>query len=475
MQSSALKPLCVDLDGTLIHSDVLLETVVLLIKRNPCFLFLLPFWLMRGKAALKAEIEKRVEFNPAALPYNSALLTWLTQQAEQGRELWLCTASNEKLAKQVAQHLNIFKGVLASSGQLNLSGKNKAQKLVEVFGDKGFDYCGNHEVDLAIWQVSNAGVVVNGSRRLLAKAGRVTRVLASFPAPFSRGMAAVKAMRLHQWAKNVLIFVPLAAAHKLGDLMLVRDSLLAFLAFGLCASSAYLLNDMLDLAADRIHPSKCHRPMASGALPLLAGLGLMPFLLLLAIALASCLPKAFCLVLFGYYVLTLAYSFGLKRQVMVDTITLAGLYTSRIVAGAQAILVPLSFWLLLFSVFLFFSLALVKRYIELDGLRRQGKLKAAGRGYRVDDLQVLLSLGAASGNVCVLVLALYINSPAISALYRHPQVIWFLCILMFYWICRIWFKAHRGEVHDDPVLFALKDRTSLLIALLALATVWVAS
>jgi 4-hydroxybenzoate polyprenyltransferase len=160
---------------------------------------------------------------------------------------------------------------------------------------------------------------------------------------------------------------------------------------------------------------------------------------------------------------------------MVDTITLAGLYTSRIVAGAQAILVPLSFWLLLFSVFLFFSLALVKRYIELDGLRRQGKLKAAGRGYRVDDLQVLLSLGAASGNVCVLVLALYINSPAISALYRHPQVIWFLCILMFYWICRIWFKAHRGEVHDDPVLFALKDRTSLLIALLALATVWVAS
>jgi len=472
-QSSQI-PLCVDLDGTLIHSDLLLETVLLLVKRNPLYVLLLPVWLLRGKAALKAEIAKRVELNAATLPYNHRFIDWLQTQRDLGRELWLCTASNHQLADAVAGHLGCFAGVIASSDQVNLSGRNKAQQLVERFGDKAFDYCGNHRVDLAIWQVSQGGVVVNASESLREAAEAVTEIRAVFPKTHGLLKPLFKSLRLHQWAKNVLVFVPLAASHRLGYGPAVEDALLAFFSFGFCASSVYLLNDMLDLEVDRQHPRKCKRPFASGSLSLLVGFALLPLLLVLAVLSAASLPVEFWLVLMVYYALTLAYSFGLKSVVLIDTITLAGLYTIRIVAGAMAVEVVLSFWLLLFSVFLFFSLALVKRYAELDAMQRQGKLKAAGRGYHIDDLPMLHSLGAASGYLCVLVLALYINSPAVEPLYRHPQIIWFLCVLLLYWISRVWLKTHRGHMHDDPVIFALKDRVSLAIGVMAGVTMFLA-
>ncbi|NOT84587.1 MAG: UbiA family prenyltransferase, partial [Methylococcaceae bacterium] len=261
----------------------------------------------------------------------------------------------------------------------------------------------------------------------------------------------------------------------LNDAFAIQQACLAFVAFGFCASSVYLLNDMLDLEVDRQHPRKRNRPFAAGELSLLVGLALVPILLMGSVALAATLPKLFWVVLGAYYVLTVAYSFALKSMVLVDTMTLAGLYTVRIVAGAMAIKVPLSFWLLLFSIFLFYSLALVKRYAELDAMQRQGKLSAVGRGYHVDDLPILHSLGTASGSLCVLVLALYINSPLVESLYRHPQVIWFLCVLLLYWISRIWLKTHRGEMHDDPVVFALRDKISLIIGMLAIITVVIAT
>ncbi len=470
-QANQLTPLCVDLDGTLIHSDLLLESFLLLLKRNPLYLLLIPFWLLKGKAALKAEIAKRVTLNPAALPYNTEFLDWLNSQRDAGRALWLCTASNHRLAQRVAEHLQIFQGVLSSTDDINLSGRTKAKQLVEKFGEKGFDYCGNHRIDLAIWQVSRCAVVVNGSEQLKKEAARLADISGSFPKNNSLFRPILKALRLHQWAKNILIFVPLAAAHKLGDTSSLNHAVLAFIAFGLCASSVYLLNDMLDLEVDRLHPRKCKRPFASGNLSLLIGFALIPILLLCAALFAYSLPMKFWIVLGGYYILTVAYSFGLKRVVLIDTITLAGLYTVRIIAGAKAIDVQLSFWLLLFSVFLFLSLALVKRYAELDAMQRQGKLTAAGRGYHVEDLPILHSMGTASGYLCVLVLALYINSPIIESLYRHPQVIWFLCVLLLYWISRVWLITHRGQMHDDPVVFAMKDKTSLAIGVLAAATV----
>ncbi len=473
-QEFGLPPLCVDLDGTLIHSDLLLETLLLLLKRNPFYFFLLPVWLLNGKAELKAKIAKRIVFNPAALPYNHLFLGWLQNQSYAERDVWLCTASNYRLAYPVAEYLQIFSGVLASTDDTNLSGSIKAKQLIEKFGEKGFDYCGNHRVDLAVWQVSQSAIVVNCSDRLTRDIGGVADIGAIFPKPSGILRSMLKALRPHHWAKNLLVFVPLAAAHKISEGISVEYALLAFLAFNLCASSVYLLNDLLDLEADRQHPRKCRRPFASGDLPLCVGFMLIPLLLLGAALSAMHLPARFLVVLGGYYALTISYSLSLKRIVLVDIITLAELYSARIVAGAMAINVRLSVWLLLFSFFLFLSLALLKRYAELDDVRRQGKLKAAGRGYHIKDLPILHGFGTASGYFCVLILVLYIHSPAINALYRHPQFLEFLCLLLPYWISRVWLKAYRGAMHDDPVIFAMKDRISLLILVFSAITICLA-
>ena len=469
--AAAVKPLCVDLDGTLIASDLLLESLLLLLKRNPLYLLRIPLWLLRGRACLKAEIAARVTLNPVALPYNKALLEWLKTQRGAGRPLWLCTAADRRPAAAVADHLGLFDGILASDGRVNLAGETKATALAQRFGERGFDYCGNELRDLAIWRRANGAIVVRGSPALERTVARDTPVLRSFPPNRSRLAALVRALRPHQWAKNVLVFVPLAAAHRLADGGALTAGVLAFAAFSLCASSVYVLNDLLDLASDRAHPRKSRRPFAAGDAPILAGLALAPLLLAAAAGLCVLLPPKFALVLAAYYVLTTAYSFRLKSVVMVDTLVLAGLYTLRVSGGAEAVPVALSFWLMIFSVFLFLSLAFVKRFAELESLRQQQRLKAAGRGYVVEDLSILQSLGGAAGYLSVLVLALYINSPDISALYRHPKVIWLLCVLMLYWVSRMWMVAQRGRMHDDPVVFALKDRVSLVVGLLAVITV----
>lgn len=467
-------PLCVDLDGTLIHSDLLFESFLLLIKQNPLFLFLVPLWLLGGKARLKAEIARRVQINGAALPYSDAFLTWLKAQKKQGREIWLCTASDQRMAQAVAKHVGLFDGVLASDGHTNLSGSHKAQQLVQRFGERGFDYCGNHSIDLKVWQHARAAIVVNAQPGLEASARACTQVEAVFQPPKSGIRVALKALRVHQWAKNALIFVPLAAAHRLSDVPTLVAGLVAFASFSLCASSVYLLNDMLDLEADRQHPRKRLRPFAAGTLSLLFGLLAAPALLLISLALALTLPLKFLGVLAAYYLVTLAYSFGLKRLVMIDVLTLAGLYTVRIVAGAAATSIPLSFWLLLFAIFIFLSLAIVKRYAELHAMRQQGQLKASGRGYQVEDLALLQSLGASSGYISILVLALYVNSPDIAVLYHQPKMVWMLCPIMLYWVSRVWMQTHRGHMHDDPLVFALKDRISLLTGAAAAAVLYLA-
>ena len=442
---------------------------MLLIKLNPLYLLLVPYWLLGGKAKLKSEIAKRVELDGAALPYSAPFVEWLLAQKEAGRSIWLCTASDQSLAQAVAQHLQCFDGVLASDGQLNLAGANKARVLVERFGDKGFDYCGNHQVDLRVWRHAHQAIVVNGSDKLAQQAEKLSQLGPVFK-PLKGGVKVwLKALRVHQWAKNGLIFVPLAAAHQLTDWDVLQNGLLAFLAFSLCASSVYLLNDMLDLAADRAHHSKCNRPFASGQLSVLFGLLVAPMLLLGAALICLLLPPKFALVLALYYVVTFAYSFLLKRLVMIDVLTLAGLYTVRLVAGAAATAIPLSFWLLMFAIFIFLSLAIVKRYAELYVMREQGKLKASGRGYQVEDISLLQSLGGASGYLSVLVLALYLNSPDISVMYSHPKLVWGLVPIMLYWISRIWMETHRGRMNDDPLVYALKDPISLLTGVAAVA------
>ncbi len=459
--------LCVDLDGTLIHSDLLLESFLLLVKQNPLYLLLMPLWLLGGKARLKREIASRVTLDGSALPYTKPLLAWLREQKAAGRALWLVTASDERLAKAVADHVGFFDGVLASNGQTNLSGRNKAAALVAKFGEKGFDYCGNAKVDLAVWPHARGAVVVNGSASLAEQAARQTQVLGKYPSQSGGLKVVLKALRVHQWAKNALIFVPVAAAHVLGDVAVLGQALMAFVAFSLCASSVYLLNDMLDLEADRQHHSKCNRPFAAGTLSLVFGLLAAPILLVVAVLIALLLPAKFLAVLAAYYVVTLAYSFSLKRMVMIDVLTLAGLYTVRIVAGAAATNIELSFWLLMFAIFIFLSLAIVKRYAELHVMKQQGKLSAKGRGYQVEDLSLLQSLGGASGYLSILVLALYLNTPDIVRMYSHPKTVWLLVPIMLYWISRIWMQTHRGNMHDDPLVYALKDRISLITGVAA--------
>ena len=271
--------------------------------------------------------------------------------------------------------------------------------------------------------------------------------------------------------KNVLIFRPALAGHVFTRRTRLTACVMAFVSFSLCASSVYLLNDLLDLKADREHARKRNRPFASGRAPLMGGMVLAPVLLLTAVSIAAFLPLRYLMVLGGYYVLTLAYSFGLKRITTVDVIALACLYGARVLAGSSATDIPISPWLEALSVFFFLSLALVKRIGELSDRKLAGKGDPAGRGYRLDDLPILEAMGAASGFVAVLVLALYFNSPDVARLYRFPHRLWALCVVTLYWISRMLMKAHRGEMHDDPVVFALRDRVSQLCGVAGALTI----
>ena len=366
--------------------------------------------------------------------------------------------------------------MLATQDGKNLSAHNKRDTLVALYGNKGFDYVGNSHDDLTVWQASRHAYVVNpgsGVERLAQRHGNVAASMNNQPAPL-RSWA--KALRMHQWMKNLLIFVPLLASHQAEDPDQLLRGLIAFVAYGLCASSVYLLNDLLDVQDDRHHPSKRNRPFASGALPLLAGLIACPLLLAAAFALAlSQLPKGFAIALAAYYALTLAYSLVLKQLVMVDVVTLAILYTLRIIAGTFAFSVSMTFWMLAFSMFIFLSLALVKRYAELFDAKSSGKTgKTRGRGYSPDDLEMIASLGASSGYISILVLALYIQDKATAELYRQPELIWLACPLLLFWVSRTWLLTHRGQMHDDPVVFAIKDRTSLVVGLAFGAIFWLA-
>jgi 4-hydroxybenzoate polyprenyltransferase/phosphoserine phosphatase len=468
-------PLCVDLDGTLTPVDTLHESLLALLKKRPRALPALLRALPAGKAGFKNSVSALAPVDAALLPYNEELLSWLKTEKAAGRKLVLATASTAATAQAVARHLGLFDEIVASDTQRNLSGTAKRDVLVEKYGANGFDYAGNDHPDLAVWSAARSAVVVNATPTVRSAAetlGTVTRVIE----PAGGGPRAwLRAMRLYQWVKNVLVFLPLVLAHQLMNPALLLKTVLAFVAFGLCASSAYLFNDLLDLDADRRHPRKRRRPFASGALGAASGLRAALAFVLVAGAIACWVGPLFAGVLACYYLLTMSYSFYLKRIVLVDVMLLSGLYTMRILAGCAAALIAPSFWLLAFSTFVFLCLAIVKRYSEIDQAQRSGKADVAGRGYQPGDLQLLSSLGAAAGYAAVMVLALYINSEQSIQLYRHPHALWAICPMLLFWISRVLLLTHRGRMHDDPIVFAIKDRVSLIIALLVLAAAVVAT
>lgn len=470
-------PLVVDLDGTLLRSDLLMETAMAFLRTQPLKVFKVLGWLLKGKAALKEGLALETQIDVSVLPYDPQIIDLINVEKATGRLIVLATASHVSLAERIAEHLQLFDLVLASNANRNLSGNHKRDLLIAHYGEGGFDYIGNSKDDFPIWTVSRQAYVVNPDRGVEGRVKALTQVQPTLHTNTAGPRDWRRALRMHQWLKNALIFVPLLASHRLAQFDLMRDGVFAFLCFGLCASSVYILNDLLDLGDDRHHRSKCNRPFASGRLSIKAGLVAVPALLITAFGAALLLlPWQFSAVMAAYYGLTLAYSLQLKRLMAWDVIVLAMLYTARIIAGVAAFNLTLTFWILAFSMFIFLSLAMVKRYAELrDARAREVNAFARGRGYYPGDLDMIASLGASSGYLAVMVLALYIQDAKTTALYVTPHVIWLACPLLLFWVTRVWMLTHRGQMNEDPVVFALRDRTSQLIGAIFLLMFWIAA
>lgn len=457
-------PLAVDLDGTLVATDLLWESAFILLKKNPLFLFLLPIWLLSGKAYLKQQIAMRVSLNPALLPYRQDFLDYLNHEHARGRKLVLATAAAQPLAQAVAEELHIFDAVLATNGSTNLSSHRKAQALTEHYGLKGFDYAGNDRADIAVFAAAREAIVVAPDRA----ASRFQKVHGSrlFEKKANGIKPYLKMLRVHQWLKNLLVFVPAILAHTIFYPEVLLSSALAFVAFSAAASAIYILNDIIDLPLDRQHARKKLRPFASGSLSIPFGLKVSALLLLTAAAICFLLPPEFAMVIGLYLIATTAYSLALKRMLLIDVICLAALYTLRLLGGTAATEIPQSFWLMAFAMFFFLSLALVKRYVELQNSTVTEKDRIVGRGYRPEDMDIIGQSGVASGFTAVVVLALYINSGAVRELYTYPWLIWPLVPIVLYIIIRVWILTHRREMDDDPVVFLANDwRSQVVIAI----------
>ena len=438
----------------------------------------LPLWAARGALTQKNELSVRVSIDARTLPYRTDVLQFLHDQRNRGAQIVLTTASPQAWASAVGAELGVFHDILATDERVNLKGAAKLAAIQKWCRDRGITrwaYLGNDQPDLVIWQAATAAYVVDQHPSVTRELRRIKAPRHVFPARHSYWLAALKSIRPIQWVKNALIFVPIVTAHKIADPHLLLLSLLAFMAFSATASLVYVLNDLLDLGPDRKHPRKRHRPFASGALPVSFAPLISLVLLAVAAVTAAQLPTEFQISLLVYALASTSYAFWLKTKPLVDVILLAALYCLRVIAGGAAAGIPISEWLIAFSLFIFTSLALAKRYAELSYAATESKTKSDGRGYYVTDIGLLEHLGTTCGLLSTMVLAMYIQSPAIQALYRTPRLLWLLCPLMMYWTSRLWLIARRAKLHDDPLLFALRDRVSLtvlgvLLTIVAIAT-----
>jgi 4-hydroxybenzoate polyprenyltransferase/phosphoserine phosphatase len=472
-------PLVIDLDGTLIKSDMLLETVLEVLRRSPWAVFAMPFWLARGRAAFKRQVAMRAgALSPESLPYRHEILDWLRAERLRGRRVVLATASDEQLARRIAEHLDAFDEVVASDGRSNLKGPAKRAALVARYGERGFDYAGDAKADLAVWSSARRAIVVSGDAALIAAAARASPESRAFPAAVPGPAVVARALRLHQWPKNLLVFVPLITAHRVNDPGAVLWAAVAFLAFGLVASSIYIVNDLLDLTSDRAHATKRARPFAAGDLGIAWGMALFPLLLLAGLGVAALAGPGLAAVVACYAVLGILYSAMLKRFAVIDVLLIATFYALRIVGGAVAIGVVVSNFLFAFGLAVFISLALAKRHGELMRAAALGggaPRSLPGRGYRSSHLAAVGWLGTASGLASAVVFALYITSPEVTVLYRQPEILWVAATLHLLWVARLWRRAHRGRLEEDPLSFALHDPASYAVAALSLAAVYLAT
>lgn len=463
--------LAVDLDGTLIKTDILHETFWSAFSKNWKTTYKVIPALFKGKANLKNYLNNFSEINIRTLPFNKSVIEYVKKFKERGGRTALVTASNINIAKNIADHLGIFDEVYGSSSTSNLSGRKKLELLTSKYGKKKFSYMGNSSVDLIIWKYAFKAISVNASSVLKKACNSINpntehlRINSSY----NSIEIYIKALRVHQWLKNFLVFLPMFASHKI-TVPYFLESLIAFISFSLISSSVYVLNDLLDLNADRAHPRKKERPFASGSIPISYCIIIIPFCFLLGIATTFFINKSFLIIILIYYILTAAYSLFLKRKVIIDIFTLASLYTTRIIAGGAATQIEISFWLLGFSIFIFLSLAAVKRQAELVDLGKRGILKSIGRGYCVNDLKKINFIAILSGFISVLIIGMYTRSTEVLLLYPNPYILWGVCCILSYWLIKMIIVSYRGEMDDDPIVFAVNDRMSqiLFIAIVSL-------
>jgi 4-hydroxybenzoate polyprenyltransferase/phosphoserine phosphatase len=468
-------PLVVDLDGTLVYSDLLWECVALLLKRRPHLLLMMPFWLLfHGRAGLKRRLAERAALDPGQIVFNKDLMEFLAAERARGRMLVLATAADQKLAEAVAARTGLFHRVHGSSNGRNLKGKSKADLLRATYGECGFEYAGNSVFDLPIWKIAAAAYVV-GSERTARQAAAVTELRRHFPREGGSFACWSRAIRVHHWSKNLLMAVPLLLAHRV-SWETVLPTLAGMLLFGLGSSGVYVLNDLLDLHSDRAHPWKSQRPFASGELSIASGI--FTCLLLLGGAFgvgALLLGTSFAWVLACYLAVAITYSMWLKTIAIFDVFVLTSFYAIRLFAGAVITETPLSQWFLGFSLFFFLSLSMAKRYSELLHAAELAESGASGRSYRASDRDLLMIIGIASCFAAIVILSLYVHSSDVTQLYARPQILFLLCPLVLYWTCRIWLKAHRGELDSDPITVAIRDPLSYGVAAASLAVMLLAT
>jgi 4-hydroxybenzoate polyprenyltransferase/phosphoserine phosphatase len=455
-------PLLVDLDRSLIRTDLLLETALAYLAGNPLGIFRLLAWALRGRAYLKRRLAEAVDLDVQLLPVHDEVAALASRAKREGRQVYLVTASDELLATRVSAQFAFLDGVISSDGSNNLKGLRKAQVVTERFPG-GFDYVGDSRADLHVWRHAREIIVVEPSPSVLRSVSNLrkpTSVIARKP----RLPALLKAARLHQWSKNTLVFLPAILSGQIAHLDTAVACLLAFLALGLVAAGTYLVNDLFDLSHDRRHWSKRHRPIASGELPIGMAATAAAISITSGLAIGLAIGTGVAIVLAAYLVLTLAYSMHIKRVPILDVVTLACLFTLRLALGIAAAQVVASPWLLVFSMFLFTSLSTAKRFTEIQRTAIKGETAVNGRGYLAVDAPMVLGLGLAAGTASILIMVLYLIFDAFSRdFYGNPHWLWLFPVILFLWISRVWLVGQRGELNDDPVAFALKDRQSLIL------------
>ncbi len=462
-------PLVVDVDGTLIGGNLLFEGISRVLGSSPFKFLLLPFWLLAGRASLKRQVAQAASLPVSTLVLNSAVLKEIELAKAGGQAVWLASGADESAVRPLAEYVGAS-GVLASDGSVNLVGQAKADRLTDRFGEGGFDYIGNERRDLAVWRVSRRAVGVNLSTRLVRRLGALASDFRLLPGNDGRPIDYLRSLRPHQWIKNTLVFLPLAASHSMEpELYLVVAGM--FVALSACTSATYVFNDLIDLPHDRKHETKRHRPMAAGIVSIQAMVGIGLACLAAGLSIAFWLSTAAGVCVVVYLAANVAYSLWLKRKTFLDVITLSFLYAVRLLIGAMAISLSVSSWLIGFSTFVFLSLAIVKRQVELGSMSHPTDASVGGRAYFAADIGTITALGGASAFASVVVLTLYLQSPEVMARYDRPDLLWLVCPLLIYWLGRLILLANRGAVDDDPVVFALRDRASWVVAVAFLAVV----